>query len=161
MVGTMPSEIEKWVESVPEEAIEEELDQLRRQALAINRRIEVREQALAIKRSFASVDAHSVPADNAGNSGRHLPGAKPTNPPFRGRDAIRRVIAQTPARRNWTIPDMLDAIHKRGWTANTHAVQVNLSRMYRDGELEKDGVGIYAVPGRQDGLSASEPEASE
>jgi hypothetical protein len=68
------------------------------------------------------------------------------NPPFRGREAIRQIIKLTPNRTEWTIPDMLAAILGRGWTANTHSVQVNLSRMHREGELGKAGTGVYVVP---------------
>lgn len=150
----MTGDVEKWLKALPEKSIEEELEQLRGKAEAINRRIEVREQALAMKRSFGSEEPPPVEA--------HRPNrVSPMNPPFRGREAIRRVIASEPNRQTWTIPEMLDAILKRGWTANTHAVQVNLSRMYRDGELEKGGTGVYVVPNKQDNLLASNAEAQE
>lgn len=155
----MPKRVEKWVEALPVELIEEELEELREQARAIQRQIRAREQALEMKRSFDEENAgrSDTPVEvvDTGLRTRML-----TPPPFRGREAVRKVIEQTPDRSKWTIPEMLAAIQKRGWIANTHAVQVNLSRMFRDGELEKDGVGVYVVPGRNE-LNAADQEAQE
>lgn len=138
----MTTEVERWLESLPEESIEAELEELRRQAHEINRGIEIREQALAMKRTFTN-ERHGQPR---GNWPVRQTRVFEASPPFRGRDAIRQIIQETPAKRTWTIAEMLEAILKRGWTGNTHSVQVNLSRMYRDGELDKESVGVYAVP---------------
>jgi hypothetical protein len=148
----MTDDLEKWVEAIPAQTIESELDELRRTRRTIDQKIEVREQALAMKRAFAGERA-----DGLGQSGETKVIA--VNPPLRGREAIRRVLAATPEKGTWTIPEMLKAIHDRGWIANTHAVQVNLSRMYRDGELSKAGTGIYCRPdvGRSL-LSSAQPE---
>jgi hypothetical protein len=138
----MTTEVEKWLKSLPEESIEAELEQLRRDAQEINRGIEIREQALAMKRTFTD-ERRGQPRGNwpvrqSRNFAR--------NAPFRGRDAIRQILSETPEKRTWTIAEMLEAILRRGWVGNTHSVQVNLSRMYRDGELDKESVGVYAVP---------------
>jgi hypothetical protein len=138
----MTTEVEKWLEALPEELIEAELEDLRGEVRELNRRIELREQALAMKRTFSNGRGDQA----RGNWPVQQTRAFPANPPFRGRDAIRQVMRETPGKRTWTISEMLEAILKRGWTGNTHSVQVNLSRMYRDGELDKDGVGVYAVP---------------
>jgi hypothetical protein len=118
----------------------------------INRAIEIRQQALAMKRTFNSERLDP----RRGNWPVQQTRVFEANPPYRGRDAIRQVFKEIPEKRTWTISEMLDAILKRGWTGNTHSVQVNLSRMYRDGELDKEGIGVYTVP---DKLRASEQEA--
>ena len=100
------------------------------------------EQALAVREAFSgplTEDAEEEKPSEKPLGGRAL----------RGREAIRRVIAETPEIEAWTIPEMLAAIHARGWTANAHAVRVNLSRMFRDGELGKAGTGIYTVKERE------------
>jgi len=153
------SEVEKWLKKLPEKSIEKELDQLRQEAQSINKEIEIREQALQMKRSFVT-EAQQL-SGTASEIGQMAGGVRALNPPFLGREAIRRVIAETPGRKAWTIPDMLAAIHRRGWTANTHAVQVNLSRMYRDGELGKAAKGIYLVPDGPSNLPASSSEAMD
>jgi hypothetical protein len=151
-VSPVTTDVEKWLEALPEKAIEGELDQLRQEAAELQRRIEVREQALAVKRSF-SIEPLQDELQAAIFSRRYS--AKP----FRGRAAIRKVIEQNPKHQKWTIPEMLAALHERGWTANTHSVQVNLSRMHRDGELGKDGTGVYVVPDKE--LLASTGEVQE
>jgi hypothetical protein len=148
----MTGKVEKWLESLPEESIEVELDELRHQAKEINRAIEIREQALGMKRTFTNERLDP----RRGNWPVRQTRVFEASPPFRGRDAIRQVIRETPEKRTWTISEMLEAILRRGWTGNTHSVQVNLSRMYRDGELDKESVGVYAVP---DELRASPDEA--
>jgi|GEM_PF-4071169 len=148
----MTDEVEKWLESLPEESIEAELEQLRHKAKEINRGIEIREQALTMKRTFT----HERRDQARGNWPVRQTRVFSPNAPFRGRDAIRKVIEETPEKRRWTISEMLEAILQRGWTGNTHSVQVNLSRMYRDGELDKESVGVYLAP---DELRASQDEA--
>jgi hypothetical protein len=153
----MSTEIEKWLKSLPEKTIEGELDELRRERQSIDQKIEVREQALAMKRSFASENGDEAQGEDSPKT----PGIRAMNPPFRGREAIRKVLVATPEKETWTIPEMLKAIQDRGWTANTHTVQVNLSRMYRDGELSKTGTGIYCRPETRRNLLASAQEAQE
>ncbi|HWC48979.1 MAG TPA: hypothetical protein VG448_08880 [Solirubrobacterales bacterium] len=138
----MTDEVEKWLESLPEESIEAELEELRNQVSGINRAIEIREQALAMKRTFANERLDP----RRGNWPVRQTRVFEASAPFRGRDAVRQVIRETPEKRTWTISEMLEAILKRGWAGNTHSVQVNLSRMYRDGELDRESVGVYAVP---------------
>jgi hypothetical protein len=153
------SELEKWVKAIPEKTIEGELDALRQEREDVDQKIEVREQALAMKRAFASegeAEPEQTPEPPSPMSIR-----RDLSPPFRGREAIRKVMAATPEKETWTIPEMLKAILDRGWTANTHAVQVNLSRMYRDGELSKAGTGIYCRPEKRRDLLASAQEAQE
>lgn len=141
----MTGKVEKWLQALPEEAIQTELENLRNEALDLQRRIEVREQALTMKRALSEEaspepDLESLfPVRPTSNGGEVK----------RGRDAIRTIIAALPHRTEWSIPDMLAAMHERGWPANTHSVQVNLSRMYRDGELTKHGTGIY-VPAKKE-----------
>lgn len=151
----MTSDVEKWLAALPEKSIQDELLDLREQGAEIQGRIEVREQALAIKRSFSSENTPTEedPTEReasdrapAADDDRPRPGIRAVNPPFRGREAIRMIIKSTPNRVEWTIPDMLAAFHQRNWPANTHSVQVNLSRMHRDGELGKGGTGVYVVP---------------
>ncbi len=137
----MRSEVETWLSALPEVAIEAELTELRQEAQELERRIEVREQALSMKRALSA---------ETGASDEDLAilfpiRQKPNGQGKRGRDAIRHIVATTD-RREWSIPDMLAAIHERGWIGNTHSVQVNLSRMHRDGEFGKNGMGIYVVP---------------
>jgi len=152
----MTSDVEKWLAALPEKSIEVELEKLRLEEREIQQRIAVREQALTIKRALSAEDAgdaDTVPPQRQ----RELSGQEPAvdgdrpmigtvNPPMRGREAIRLIIKSTPNRTEWTIPDMLAAFHRRNWPANTHSVQVNLSRMHRDGELGKAGTGVYVVP---------------
>lgn len=149
----MTSDVEKWLAALPEKSIQDELSTLREQIAEIQQRIEVREQALAIKRALASEEVEDEAPETEREASGQVPAAdtdRPrvgaVNPPFRGREAIRQIIRSLPHRTEWTIPDMLSAIHERGWTANTHSVQVNLSRMHREGELGKAGTGIYVVP---------------
>jgi hypothetical protein len=153
----MSNEVEKWLESLPEKTIEGELDDLRRERHGIDQRIEVREQALAMKRALARESDGGAEGDDRPQPSR----IRAMNPPIRGREAIRKVIAATPEKETWTIAEMRRAIVDRGWIANTHAVQVNLSRMYRDGELSKAGTGIYCLPGRRGSLLASGQEAQD
>jgi hypothetical protein len=128
--------VDRWFAAMPEEAIRAELQQLESERDELERRIEVRRQAIALKRALkpevrlppSQLDA---PAENG--------------EPLRGRRAIREVLNANQHIRRWRIPDMLEAIRDRGWIANTHSVQVNLSRMYRDGELGKEGNGVYVV----------------
>jgi hypothetical protein len=155
----MTSELEKWVKAIPEKTIEGELDSLRKERQEVDQKIEVREQALAMKRVFASEDG--VEPEQASEPQPPSPIRRDLNPPFRGREAIRKVLAATPEKETWTIAEMLKAILDRGWTANTHAVQVNLSRMYRDEELSKVGMGVYCRPDYRRDLLASAQEAQE
>jgi hypothetical protein len=154
----MTSELEKWVKAIPETTILGELDELRQERQDIDQKIEVREQALEMKRSFASESG----GDDVPEAGQpSAPLVRAVSPPFRGREAIRKVLNATQEKDTWTIPEMLDAILKRGWTANTHAVQVNLSRMYRDGELSKVGTGIYCRPDATRNLLASSAQEAQ
>lgn len=155
----MSIKIEKWLKALPVKSIEKELDELRRERQDIDQKIEVREQALAMKRSF------SEGSGEASAKREHGPLTSPSiraiNPPFRGREAIRKVLAATPEKETWTIAEMLRAILDRGWPTNTHAVQVNLSRMYRDGELSRVGVGLYCQPDTRRRALASTQEVQE
>jgi hypothetical protein len=149
-------ETDKWIAALPAETIERELDEMRNQRYVVEQKIQMLELALSLATMGAAKEKGSQPQEN-----RRPPGIGSMSQPLRGREAIRRVIAATPEKDTWTIPEMLKAILDRGWAANSHAVQVNLSRMFRDGELTKAGTGIYCVPAKRRKLLASSQEAQE
>jgi hypothetical protein len=67
--------------------------------------------------------------------------------PRRGREAVRAIINEDPTRQ-WRPPDVLDALIERGWADedDLHSVQVSLSRMFRNEELERPRRGVYRLP---------------
>jgi hypothetical protein len=151
----MTSDVEKWLAALPEKSIETELEELRLKEREIQNRIAVREQALTIKRSLSAEsdgedsDASPVEREASGQvpaAESDRPAIGVVNPPMRGREAIRQIIKLSSNRVEWTIPDMLAALHQRNWPANTHSVQVALSRMFKDGELGRVSPGVYIVP---------------
>jgi hypothetical protein len=132
-----------WVDRMPTSDIEGDLASLEAQREEIDEQIGVLRAALDLKRATGGKVASALQPPGDGP----IPGQGPVEPAKkRGREAIRAVIDEYPEKREWTIPQMLMAIRAKGWPANSHSVGVNLSRMFRDGELERPDFGVYVVP---------------
>jgi hypothetical protein len=135
------SAFERWVEKMPASEVEADLGRLQAEQFELQAQIDVLRKALQLKKVSAFRQGHEPrrvdsaqgpPADGAGR---------------RGRDAVRAIIRANPEKDEWNISEMLEALRERGWPANVHSVGVNLSRMYRDGELGRPEYGRYTVSG--------------
>lgn len=123
-----------------------ELRELRDERTTLDAIIALYEQALAYKEQRGEADEHEE-----SGSMEHQPHERsaPNGEIKRGRDAVRAVITSEPAGKHWRIPDVVKALHARGWPGNDHSVQVALSRMRRSGELERPDMGVYRLPVRE------------
>lgn len=61
-----------------------------------------------------------------------------------GRAAIRKLLSEHPPDREWTIPEVAEALGLS--KQQHHAIQVHLSRMARDNELVRPRKGVYRLP---------------
>jgi len=75
--------------------------------------------------------------------GRLIENGETNGTPKRGRAAIRELLAGSPDR-EWTTPLVAQELGL-GKDA-THGIQVALSRMFRNNELERPRMGVYKLP---------------
>jgi hypothetical protein len=160
----MPSKIETWLASLPDEAVDAELADLEAQVEALQREIAVRREVLEMKRRWQGAPA-------AGTNNRHapappgrrladeeeLPAHEERPGRMRGKEAVLAVMRDKPES-VWTLDALAEAMIARGWMDRTeddrHALQVACSRMYRRKELRRMRPGVYRLHPRMRDISA-------
>lgn len=154
------SELDRWIQELREEELQKrirDLDariaelresehELRRERAALTVEREQSQEALDFKQRWLDI-AQRVAMLQTPVSGFD-DGRDPDEKPRRGRDSVRALMRNFPRETEWTAPRVLEELVKRDWADrdDTHAVQVNLSRMAREGELDRPARGVYRLP---------------
>lgn len=146
-------EIERWLNAFPETDVERLVKELEQKLAALHVRADkiqddIDEAARQLERSQRFLEVKRALDDGTNN---RPPSATPQKK-IRGKTAIFRVMKDSATRTWWSIGDVHEVLLRNGWVndENNHTTQVNLSRMYRDGDLVKprDADGLYALPDR-------------
>jgi predicted nuclease with TOPRIM domain len=160
MIERQVSELDRWIHELREDELQkrlrdldariEEIDEqnrsLLREKAALTVEREQSQEALNFKQRWLEI-AERVAIMQTIPS--FVDGSQPQEEkPRRGKDSIRALLRQFPRETEWTAPRVLEELVKRGWAErdDTHAVQVNLSRMAREGELHRPSRGVYRLP---------------
>lgn len=161
MSDDLTTELDRWLSLLDEGRLaadvrrkEQEADELearlRAEAAELHRlRDEIRKAHLALE--FRR-ELMPTPVDGNGAPRPAAQEESESPAPPRGREAIRRLLAERPDVLQWTIPTVLTELVSRGWAQpdDEHAVGVSLSRMARAKELHRPRKGVYELP-REDG----------
>jgi hypothetical protein len=150
--SSLIAELDDWLDRFPEREVEQRLTSLEQQRVALlNRHTEIENELQAIGQEIAKAsealtmkrrwDELTLMRAAMGDAGKR------SAPILRGREAILRVMQDDPVRVNWTIGDVHSALLERGWVngTDTHTTQVNLSRMFRKGQIARPVQGIYRL----------------
>lgn len=141
------SKIEEWLDALPEDEIQRELDEYQAQLEIIAREVNKRRELLDMKRRWR--DFYGVgrpepqPPDTAQGPSVTLFPERPSS--IRG--SVLEVIASDASRERWSAQLLKAKLVERGWMEDTtkamRSLLSALSRMTADGELVRVGHGIY------------------
>jgi hypothetical protein len=93
-----------------------------------------------LRELLAVVEPEGERATNGHARAPYVP--PPKNP--RGREALRLIVADRPGM--WTMAELKDEMHRRGWFASDKGVEVAAVRLVTAGEWKRDGKGRYVAP---------------
>lgn len=159
------NEIDRWLASLNERRVADELEQMEQRVSELEERIKAdtgelgdlrlriakSRNALAIKRALVGREkptTWSTMLTMLAAATTASKGEGALDAPSRGREAVRALMKERPDVAEWTIGTVLSELVSRGWADpdDSHAVGVSLSRMARAGELERLRKGIYRLP---------------
>ncbi len=148
MAGT--SKIEEWLEALPEEEIQRELDEFQAELTRISAEVNKRREILEMKKRWREFYGVKFGQDST------EPLTTNDEPPVTGdlterprsiRAAVLRVMATDPAKNEWAVQELREALVQREWMADTpkalRSLLSALSRMTSEEELERVRQGIY------------------
>jgi hypothetical protein len=157
----MASEVDQLVElleGVTEDALRRELRELEKRANLIRAALRFKEQeSEAGVSAGTTAESSPVPAELNPATARSNATAETTTPeaPITMRGAVLTLLAENP-NRPWKQAEIRQALVRRGWMpsdeSRAHYLGVVLSKMARNGELERPERGYYkqlATPDRE------------
>ena len=143
--------IEQWLDELPEDQIQQELDDLTRQMDALVLEIQKRREVLELKKRFRE---YFIPRSQEVQQGRvvspdptldfAVPVAEIT--PRSIKAAVLRLMDDSPGT-EWPVRVIFDALVENGWLDNTNqalrSLAAALSRMRTEGDIERPSRGVY------------------
>ena len=150
------SRIEQWLDQLPEEEIQRELNELQEQMTHLTQEIAKRREVLELKQrwrdwyqvSFSQGSpTATVEGLTEGGPAEFVP-AVVILPPTGGiRERVLRVMDRRPDKEEWAVPELREALIANGWMADDdkalRSLVSALSRMTKEGRLERVRHGHY------------------
>lgn len=153
--------IQRWLEDLPDEEIQREMDELNEQIRALSNRHNALREALDLKQRFRQFYGGGTPTTTeispAAENGAavempFIPSVTKVHAPELRPSSISKsvllLMESVPDKREWSVSDLSDALVERGWldrgTAAQRSLGAALSRMTTDGEIRRVSRGRYA-----------------
>jgi hypothetical protein len=160
----MPTDfsIQSWLEELPDEEIEREMNELQEQIQALSARHNTLREARDLKQRFRQFYGGGTPTNiteisSAENDAAaempfissvtkvYGPGAPR---PSSISKSVLLVMESNPEKREWTVGDIYSALVDRGWLEDSkqseRSLGAALSRMKSEGEIDRPSRGLYA-----------------
>jgi hypothetical protein len=141
-----PSNIEQWLDSLPEEVIQREMDEWEARLHEANVEFSKRREILDLKRRWRETYRRSPQPDTA-PSPIEGEGSLFPERPSSIRESVLRVFAAAPAKETWTTPEIAALLIERGWMESNEksirSLQSALSRMRSEGDVVRVRHGVY------------------
>ena len=158
----MPTDfsIKRWLEQLPDEEIEREMNELEEQIQALHNRHSALREARDLKQRFKDFYSHSVAqpigteakGEDAAVPGTFIPSTTKVYAPELRPSSISKAVLllmESGDKPEWTVGEISDGLIERGWlnrsTQAQRSLGAALSRMTTDGEIRRVSRGRYAT----------------
>lgn len=145
--------IKRWLDQLPEERIEQHIQELDKRLSALSAEIATWREALQLKRRFQDLYIPQIAPDQRVHVAEHgivterASVKKHEERPASIKESVLRVMEEDPAKEEWTVDDLFNALVGRRWLETTNqalrSLGAALSRMTAEGSIKRVRRGVY------------------
>lgn len=161
--------IKDWLDQLPEERIERQLDEVNKQMSALAAKANAFREALELKKRFREFYGPQIERDESATSSTPTPAGINATSTVSGtvrahngsRPAMRKAVLEImadPSQDEWPVPELQAELIRREWLDNTsqalRSLGAALSRMTTEGEVDRVRRGVYKLPKSASELAA-------